>query len=238
MRMGNHLYSQSEERARVLRTAQRYLRQLVELGFDHLFASPPFVNSLSSNQERIEELYRRIKDCTSCSLHKTRNHFVFGEGNSKARVMFIGEAPGRDEDLQGRPFVGRAGQLLSKMLAAIDFKREDVFISNILKCRPPNNRDPLPEEIRLCEPHLHAQMAIIQPRLICALGRIAAQTLLKTTAPLGRLRGQVHEYRGVELIASYHPAALLRFPRFKRETWEDLLLLRREHDRFSGQALG
>jgi uracil-DNA glycosylase family 4 len=120
------------------------------------------------------------------------------------------------------------------MMAAIDFNREQVFIGNVLKCRPPQNRDPLPEEIRLCEPHLHAQLMIIQPSLICALGRIAAQALLKTTAPLGRLRGEFHDYQGIGLIATYHPAALLRNPGFKRGAWEDLKFLRREHDRLYG----
>lgn len=226
--------SQSEKWARVVRMAQRYFQQQMNLGFDPVYASPLSKSSVSSREERIKELYHRIKDCQSCSLGRTRNHFVFGEGDPRASVVFIGEAPGRDEDLQGRPFVGRAGQLLTKMLAAIDFNREQVFIGNVLKCRPPQNRDPLPEEIRLCEPHLHAQLTIIQPRLICALGRIATQALLKTTAPLGRLRGAVHDYRGIGLIATYHPAALLRNPGFKRGAWEDLKLLRREHDRLLG----
>lgn len=215
----------------MLRMARRYFRQQVRLGYDHVFTSSAPGPLLLSNQKRIQELYRQIRDCVKCSLHKTRNHFVFGEGNPEAQIMFIGEAPGRDEDLKGRPFVGRAGQLLTQMLAAIHFSREEVFIGNILKCRPPKNRDPLPEEIQLCEPHLHAQLAIIRPWLICALGRIATQTLLKTSAPLSRLRGQIHDYQGVKLIATYHPAALLRNPRLKRGAWEDLLLLRREHDR-------
>ncbi|GAG32827.1 unnamed protein product, partial [marine sediment metagenome] len=152
---------------------------------------------------------------------------------SEAGIIFIGEAPGRDEDLQGRPFVGRSGKLLTKMLEAINLRREDVFIGNVLKCRPPQNRDPRPEEISLCKPHLHAQLAIIQPRLICTLGRIAVQALLQTTAPLGRIRGQLHDYQGIKLIATYHPAALLRNPSLKRGAWEDLLLLRQEHDRLA-----
>lgn len=213
--------------------AQRYFQQQLGLGFSHLYASPPPRTSCADPAEQIRELYHRIKDCTGCPLHETRIHFVFGEGSPRAPIVFIGEAPGRDEDQQGRPFVGRAGQLLTKMLAAINFRREEVFIGNILKCRPPNNRDPLPAEIQSCEPHLHAQLAIIQPGLICALGRIAAQTLLKTTAPLSRLRGQIHDYLGIGLIATYHPAALLRNPQLKRGSWEDLLLLRQEHDRFS-----
>ena len=226
---------QREERAKVLRMAQRYFRQQLGLGLDPIYAPSAPKSFFPSNKEKINELYRQIKDCAKCSLHRTRTHFVFGEGSPEAAVVFVGEAPGRDEDLQGRPFVGRAGQLLTKMLAAIHFNRQEVFIGNILKCRPPNNRDPLPEEIQLCEPHLHAQLAIIEPNLICALGRIAAQTLLRTTEPLGRLRGDIHEYRGIGLIATYHPAALLRNPGFKRGAWEDLKLLRREHDRLCKQ---
>jgi len=223
--------SRSGERARVLQTALRYFQQQLGLGFEDIYAPPPPRSFFADRAERIGELYHRIEGCTRCPLHKTRTHFVFGEGNPNAPIMFIGEAPGRDEDLRGRPFVGRAGQLLTKMLAAINFSREEVFIGNILKCRPPNNRDPLPTEVQLCEPHLHAQLTIIQPRLICALGRIAAQTLLKVTTPLSRLRGQVHDYRGIGLVATYHPAALLRNPQLKKGAWEDLLLLRREHDR-------
>jgi len=231
MGMDNPSGSRGEERARVLQTARRYFQQQLGLGFYDIYASPPLIRFCADRAERIRELYHQIKGCSRCSLHKTRTHFVFGEGNPNAPIIFIGEAPGRDEDLRGRPFVGRAGQLLTKMLAAIDFSREEVFIGNILKCRPPHNRDPLPTEVQLCEPHLHAQLAIIQPRLICALGRIAAQTLLRGTTPLGQLRGQVHDYRGIGLVATYHPAALLRNPQLKKGAWEDLLLLRREHDR-------
>ncbi len=228
--MGNALDDRSEDRVRALQMARRYFQQQAELGFDHLCASPSARLSLSSPQQKIEQLYLDIKNCTRCSLHRSRTHFVFGEGNPQADVVFIGEAPGREEDLQGRPFVGQAGQLLTKMLSAIKFCREEVFIGNILKCRPPQNRDPLPEEVELCEPHLRAQLAIVRPRLICALGRIAAQTLLRTSAPLSALRGRVHQYHGMGLIATYHPAALLRNQGLKRRAWEDLQFLRREHD--------
>ncbi len=229
--MRDQLASPGEERARVLGSARRYFRQRMQLGFDHIYKSPPSQSDLAYKEKLIRELYQRIKDCSRCPLHSTRNHFVFGEGSSNARIMFIGEAPGRDEDLQGRPFVGRSGKLLTKMLEAINLRRADVFIGNVLKCRPPQNRDPRPEEISLCEPHLHAQLAIIQPRLICTLGRIAVQDLLQTTAPLRKLRGQLHDYQGIKLIATYHPAALLRNPSLKRGAWEDLLFLRQEHDR-------
>jgi DNA polymerase len=147
--------------------------------------------------------------------------------------MFIGEAPGRDEDQQGKPFVGRAGQLLTKIIEAIQFQREDVFIANILKCRPPDNRDPQPEEAEACLPYLGIQIQLIQPKIICALGRVAAQTLLQTTTPLGKLRGRFHDFHGTKLIVTYHPAALLRNPNFKRPTWEDVQLLRKEYDRLS-----
>lgn len=144
--------------------------------------------------------------------------------------MFIGEAPGADEDAQGVPFVGRAGQLLTRMIEAIKFKRSEVYIGNILKCRPPNNRDPKPEEIEMCEPILLRQIDIIRPKIICALGRISGQTLLRTKATLGALRGKVHDYHGVKFIVTYHPAALLRNPNWKKFAWEDLKMARREFD--------
>jgi DNA polymerase len=231
--MKNGSASQAESRDELLRVARRYFEHQLELGFDHIYSACQMSNSPSPSQDLIASLYNQIKDCNKCPLHKTRSKFVFGEGSSEAQIFFIGEAPGRDEDLQGRPFVGAAGRLLTKMLKAIDLSRSEVFIGNILKCRPPNNRDPLPDEVRNCEPHLQAQLSIIQPALICALGRIAAQTLLGTTAPLGKLRGSIHDYQGIGLIATYHPAALLRNPNWKRGAWEDLLLLRREHDRLS-----
>ncbi len=171
-----------------------------------------------------------LSPCLKCSLGETRTTFVFGTGNPDANVMFIGEAPGRDEDLQGEPFVGRAGKLLNKIIESIGFTREEVYIGNILKCRPPDNRDPRPEEVDACEPHLHRQIKLIRPAVICALGRIAAQTLLKSTAPLGKMRERVHQYQGLPLVVTYHPAALLRNPNWKRPTWEDVQLLKSIHD--------
>ena len=155
-----------------------------------------------------------------------RTHAVFGEGNPRANIMLVGEAPGADEDRQGRPFVGRAGQLLDKMIAAIHLSRNEIFIANILKSRPPKNRDPKPDEIAAHLPVLYRQMSLIQPKFILCLGRIACQTLLGTDAPLGKLRGQAHPYHGSTLLATYHPAALLRNQNWKRPTWEDLKLLR------------
>ncbi|HHM23576.1 MAG TPA: uracil-DNA glycosylase [Bacteroidetes bacterium] len=176
------------------------------------------------------DFYNEIKDCQKCPLGRLRKNFVFGTGNPDADLMLIGEAPGRDEDEQGEPFVGRAGQLLNKILKAINFEREDVYIANILKCRPPNNRDPLPEEVAQCEPYLHRQIEIIQPKLILALGRVAGQTLLKTKASLGNLRGRLHDYRGIPMIVTFHPAALLRNPQWKYPTWDDVQYARRVFD--------
>lgn len=173
-----------------------------------------------------ETLQARVSECTLCELHSSRTQTVFGVGNRSADWLVIGEAPGRDEDQQGEPFVGRAGQLLNAMLQAIGLRREQVYIANILKCRPPNNRDPKPEEVVCCEPYLMRQIELIKPRLILAVGRIAAQNLLKTETPIGKLRGQVHPFRdtGIPLIATYHPAYLLRSPAEKRKAWQDLQL--------------
>ncbi len=152
----------------------------------------------------------RIQDCQKCSLGKTRKNFVFGHGNENADIMFIGEAPGHEEDKQGLPFVGKSGQLLNQMLEKISLKREDVFIANILKCRPPNNRDPLPEEVRTCIPYLHKQIEMIQPKVLIALGRVAAQNLLKSQESLTRLRNRSWQYQNIPLIVTFHPAYILR----------------------------
>lgn len=171
-----------------------------------------------------------ICECQLCSLGATRNKFVYGVGNPNADLLFIGEAPGADEDRLGEPFVGRAGQLLDRILAAMQLSRQEVYIANILKCRPPNNRDPLPEEMEKCFPYLDEQIKLIRPKVICALGRIAAQGLLRTSTPLGKLRRQWHEYRGIPMLITYHPAALLRFPGYKKDTWEDMQMLKARLD--------
>lgn len=186
--------------------------------------------------ESLEHLDRMICTCQKCPLGATRTKFVFGVGNPHAKLVLVGEAPGADEDLQGEPFVGRAGQLLNKILEAINFRREDVYICNILKCRPPNNRDPLPEEVSACEPHLWKQLELIQPKLILCLGRIAAQVLLKTNNSLASLRGNVHDYRGIRLMVTYHPAALLRNPNWKRPAWEDVQKVRKLYDELTASA--
>lgn len=170
-------------------------------------------------------LQQRVQNCTLCSeLVASRTQTVFGVGDAQAQWLVIGEAPGADEDAQGEPFVGRAGQLLNAMLLAIGLQREQVYIANVLKCRPPNNRDPKPDEAANCEPFLLRQIALLQPRIILAVGRIAAQNLLKTDAPIGKLRGRVHRYGDIPLVVTYHPAYLLRSPGEKRKAWDDLRL--------------
>ncbi|MBI4486374.1 MAG: uracil-DNA glycosylase [Acidobacteria bacterium] len=169
-----------------------------------------------------------IGDCTRCKLHTLgRTQIVFGVGNPEADLMFVGEAPGGDEDIQGIPFVGRAGQLLTKIIEAIGLTREDVYIANVIKCRPPQNRNPDPDEVQTCEPFLFQQIDAIKPRVIVALGKFAAQTLLRTEDPISRLRGRLFDYRGAKLIPTFHPAYLLRNPSAKREVWEDMKLVRR-----------
>jgi uracil-DNA glycosylase len=169
-----------------------------------------------------------IGDCTRCKLHSLgRSQIVFGVGNPNADLMFVGEAPGADEDIQGIPFVGRAGQLLTKIIEAIALKREDVYIANVIKCRPPQNRNPEPDEVETCEPFLFQQIDIIKPKVIVALGKFGAQTLLRTLDPISRLRGRVFEYRGAKLVPTFHPAYLLRNPSSKREVWEDMKLVRK-----------
>ena len=178
----------------------------------------------------LSDLNKQICTCMKCALGKTRTKFVFGVGNPDADVLVIGEAPGADEDAQGEPFVGRAGQLLNKILEAVQFKREEVFIANILKCRPPNNRKPLPEETEQCEPYLWKQIELIKPKFILCLGLTAAQTLLRTTESMGQLRQSTHMYRNTPVVVTYHPAALLRNPNWKRPTWEDVQRLRKMYD--------
>jgi uracil-DNA glycosylase len=170
----------------------------------------------------LSEVKSELGDCQRCSLGGTRTNIVFGEGNPKAEIAFVGEAPGGDEDIQGRPFVGRAGQLLTKIIAAMGLKRSDVYICNILKCRPPGNRNPKPEEIAACEPFLIKQLEAINPRVICALGTFAAHTLLKTDVPITVLRGKFHSYHGIQLMPTYHPAYLLRNAGAKKQVWEDV----------------
>src|SRR6267378_3552004 len=177
--------------------------------------------------DSLDEIAAKVKKCTRCPLYETATHPVPGEGDPHAKLVCVGEAPGAKEDETGRPFVGQAGQLLTKILGAIDLTREQVFICNVLKHRPPGNRNPRPEEVEACSPYLIRQLELIKPKVIVAFGTFAAQTLLNTKSSLGELRGKIHQYHGVPLIVTYHPAALLRNPAWKRPTWEDVKLARR-----------
>ena len=210
---------------------------------ENLQAAPPADNAANTALNNIAEaaadagsiqsmdltaLQQQVSECKACQLHKTRRQTVFGVGYHKADWLIIGEAPGADEDRQGEPFVGRAGQLLTQMLRAIGLAREEVFIANILKCRPPNNRDPKAEEVNACRAFLNRQIELLEPKIILALGRIAAQSLLQTATPIGKLRGRLYhlERHDIPVIVTYHPAYLLRSPKEKRKVWEDLKLAR------------
>ncbi len=185
------------------------------------------VPSVIEKLRSLDEIAEKVRKCTRCPLYETATNAVPGEGDPKAKLVCVGEAPGAKEDETGRPFVGQAGQLLTKILEAIDLTREQVFICNVLKHRPPGNRNPRPEEVEACSPYLIRQLELIQPKVIVAFGTFAAQTLLQTKAGIGQLRGLVHRYHGIPLIVTYHPAALLRNPAWKRPTWEDVKLARR-----------
>jgi uracil-DNA glycosylase len=191
--------------------------------------SPPAVQLFAEPErpkETLEAIRADLGDCRRCKLAPTRTHIVFGSGNPKAELMFVGEAPGADEDAQGLPFVGRAGQLLTRIIESIGMTRDDVYICNILKCRPPGNRNPETDEIAACEDFLFRQVATIKPKVICALGLFGVQTLLRSKEAIGRLRGNFFEYRGVKLMPTFHPAYLLRNPSEKRKVWEDVQKVR------------
>ena len=204
----------------------RYLEQTRELYGNNLFIDARIEMNPVQDVESLESFRESICNCQKCPLGNTRTNFVFGVGNPYADIVFVGEAPGEKEDLIGEPFVGRAGKLLDKILEAIDLTREDIYICNVLKCRPPRNRDPLPNEVDLCEPYLKTQLSMINPKLIVALGRVSACTILKTKEPLKNLRNRIFQYEGIDLLVTYHPAALLRNPNFKKPAWEDFQLIR------------
>jgi uracil-DNA glycosylase len=195
------------------------------------FPTPPAVSAATKPADKAEALRlirEDIGDCTRCALHKGRNKLVFADGSPDARLMFVGEGPGADEDAQGLPFVGRAGQLLNNMITAMGLKREEVYIANVVKCRPPGNRTPEPDEANTCSPFLFRQIDVVRPEVIVALGATAATYLLGQRQPLAGLRGRVHSFRGTKLIVTYHPAFLLRDPRQKKEAWADLQIAMRE----------
>ncbi|MDQ7011550.1 MAG: uracil-DNA glycosylase [Mariprofundaceae bacterium] len=184
----------------------------------------------------LDDLAREAASCTACALAEGRTQVVFGVGNPHAGLVFIGEAPGRDEDIRGEPFVGRAGKLLDKMLAALELTRDDVYIMNVVKCRPPGNRDPKPEEVSACRRWFDAQLQAISPKLICLLGRVAAQNVLETDAPLAAMRGRWHAHHGVPVRVTYHPAYLLRSPQQKQRSWNDLRELARKYRALDGSV--
>ena len=179
----------------------------------------------------LADVRAELGECRRCKLQAKRTRIVFGAGNPEAKLIFVGEGPGRDEDLQGEPFVGQAGKLLTRIIEAIQLTREEVYIANIIKCRPPENRNPEPDEIAACEPFLVKQLEVIRPKLICALGTFAAQTLLESTEKISALRGRFHPYHGILLMPTYHPAFLLRNPNYKRDVWEDVKKVKVEYDK-------
>jgi DNA polymerase len=223
----------SEAATDIRSMTRRYLRAQAEIGLPE-WILPKRTMDLDESVSDLASYHASIASCDRCDLSKTRKHLVFGAGNPAARLMVIGEAPGHDEDIQGEPFVGQAGQLLNKILTAVGFNREEVYIANILKCRPPNNRDPQPEEISVCLPYLQRQIELIQPKLILLLGRIAAQGLFHSMESLSQFRGTTHQFQGVPVLVTYHPAALLRNPQWKVQTWEDVQRLRRLYDETVG----
>ncbi len=200
-----------------------YLEYLKGIGIGFLPASEGDSKKAPRTQVlTLVEVRKELGDCKRCKLHRARRTIVFGEGNEKSSLMVIGEGPGYDEDVQGRPFVGKAGQLLTKILQSISLTREEVYITNIVKCRPPQNRNPEPDEIQSCNPFLMKQITVIQPKIICALGAFSTQTLLKTDTKITALRGKLFDLAGITVIPTYHPAFLLRNPERKREVWEDM----------------
>lgn len=210
--------------ARISRSDLEQLQAHLEL--QKRLKNPGIIRKKIDKDELLAAVREELGDCRRCPLATTRTNLVFGAGNPEATLMFVGEAPGRDEDREGIPFIGRAGQLLTKIIQAIDMTREEVYIANILKCRPPNNRNPEIGEIEKCYPFLLQQINVIRPKIICALGAFAAQTLLQTKAPIGRLRGRGHPFNKHTLVVpTYHPAFLLRSPHKKKDVWEDMKLV-------------
>ncbi|MBX6423542.1 uracil-DNA glycosylase [Thermosulfurimonas sp. F29] len=210
-----------------IRLLRSYLEYFELLGVESVPAWPEVKSFLDLDPlvpETLEDLVREIRSCRKCGLSRTRTQPVPGEGPSPSSVMLVGEAPGREEDLEGRPFVGAAGKLLDRMLAAVGLKRSEIYITNVVKCRPPGNRTPEREELEACRPYLARQIRLVKPRAILALGAVAARSLLLTEEPLSRIRGKVHHLEGIPVVPTYHPAYLLRNPAAKRAAWEDLQL--------------
>lgn len=234
------------EAAEFVKQTRQFLEAQQQLGLDFVPGDPNAPTRERPQTERdllgsgtltLDATRQVLGECTRCKLHPHRTQIVFGVGDPQADLIFVGEAPGADEDAQGEPFVGRAGQLLTRMIEAIGLKREEVYICNVLKCRPPNNRTPEADEIAACEPFLIAQLKAIKPKLICALGGVAVSSLLKTKTALSKLRGAFHDYQGIPLLVTYHPAYLLRNPNEKKSAWQDLQLLQKEYVRLTGRPL-
>jgi DNA polymerase len=218
-----------------LRETFRFLSQTGCHGFDCSKESLNIMESWGHKQERSPETLEAIRmdlgECRRCRLSESRKYIVFGAGDPHARLVFVGEGPGYDEDQKGEPFIGAAGRLLTKIIEAIKYTRDQVYICNIIKCRPPGNRNPLPDEIEACLPFLKRQLTVIKPDVICALGTFAAQALLDTTLPISKLKGRFHDYNGIRVLPTYHPAYLLRNPGKKRDVWEDMQKLMKALDR-------
>jgi uracil-DNA glycosylase family 4 len=218
--------------AAVTEEINAYLRFLAETGCRAVDCSKKSLETIEgwgnanpSFPETLETIRMDLGDCRRCRLHAARKNIVFGAGDPHARLVFLGEAPGHDEDLAGEPFVGAAGSLLTKIIEAINLSRASVYLCNIIKCRPPGNKNPMPDEIKACTPFLKRQLRAVNPDFICTLGAFAAQTLLESKEPLSKLRGRFHDYQGIKLIPTYHPASLLRYPDKKRDVWEDMKML-------------
>lgn len=217
------------ESEKLLKQVRQFLETEKSFGISEAPMPAPAAQEFFSNPgDALKKLEEQSRNCQACHLSGTRTQVVFGAGNPRAELMFVGEAPGFDEDKRGLPFVGAAGQLLTKIIEAMKLTRDDVYIANCLKCRPPQNRNPLPEEIAVCSPILERQIRIIRPKIICALGKFAAQTLLSTTDPITRLRGRFFDRGGVRVIPTFHPAYLLRNPADKKLVWQDMKLIMKE----------
>ena len=225
--------TQAQQLKEIIKDVKEHLAYLGELGVEGIDSSskfptsgdPPTSQSLEK-VETLEDVWNETRDCTRCPLHEGRTHVVNSEGNRKSQLMFVGEAPGADEDAQARPFVGRAGQLLTKIIEGIGLKREDVFIGNVNRCRPPQNRTPTPAEGATCKPFIIREIDIVRPKVIVVLGNVAMKNLLNTKEGITKLRGTFQDYRGIKVMPTFHPAYLLRDPSKKRETWEDMKMVR------------
>ncbi|MDD5559081.1 uracil-DNA glycosylase [Candidatus Methylomirabilis sp.] len=229
--MTDMLGSDIDSLRKLIDQTRAHLRRQQLLGVERLYVAwPERLEVQPTSSLPLAQVRQALGECTRCKLHKGRQHIVFGVGNPQAWLVFVGEAPGADEDQRGEPFVGRAGQLLTRIIEAMKLTREQVYICNIIKCRPPGNRNPESDEITACEPFLVAQLQAIQPKLICALGTFAAQTLLRTKEPISKLRGRFHDYHGIPVLPTFHPAYLLRNPHEKKTVWADMQLLQRQYE--------